>query len=1068
MGDVMMKIWRYVPIIIIFLLCGAVAAEEIVLTASGATLKQADSVSTSCITDSGSSGIAILASTNNPDDYSINNRITVDPSGFDLSSDSCGGTEKQITHGNLNHVNARVSYDKIVFEEWQSGISSIVMYDIPSEGITPVYPGMQQQTSPDLSGNVIVYEQAGVTSGKPTNVYGYDLKSQTGAPISASTSSQNQPVISGRYVAWQDWRSGNPDIYMADLNTGTVKAVSKNLNDQKNPDISGSLIVWEDWRNGNADIYLYDIRSEKEYQLTSNPADQTNPRISGNIVVWQDNRNGISEIFGMTLDNFHEYQLSDGKGKAVNPDVSGPIVVWEDWKSGNADIYLLDLVSNSVYRMTSNQADQTNPSIFGPNLVWQDKRTGTSNIFLYTFSTSVSPVSSGPGQYQLYGSVNLNGVPAPKGTVITALIDGVVRSSETITEAGIYGSEKGPFFNIPLNSGDVGKTITFRINDYQYQDVIVAGTGSSMRFDLTGQCTKTTTTPGINQVITPISTNSQTTSYIRSYSLSGNVLINGKAAPVGTVISAVINNQIRAQANVNSAGSYQGLNFNTAQNDAGSTILFTASAGGNTYQASQQISVGQQVSGWYDLTFGSTSPVSTYTFQGQALIDGQNAPVGTVISAVVDNQIRGQVTISSAGQYSSLRVPVYDSDSGKYLSFTANWNAYTYSASERVPLNSQQGNIIIASAGTSSDLSKRLDLNFLQGSQSEYSFWGQANIDGSMLPAGSIVYALIDNQVRGQITTVAAGSYGSQAGPYLDVPISSADIGKTIKFRTGTGAETTQSQLVVAGQVVQKSLNFISKLSSAAEFTASPTQGPLPLTVKFTDKSSGSPKSWYWDFGDGTTSSEKNPSHTYNSAGIYSVGLMVTYWDSQTKSVVKQNIITAGTVTPPEAQITLNPGWNFISVPKMLVDGQNTAKSLFGQIDVGGHSIFTYNPRTKNWNTISATTIINPLDAVWIYSTKTDAVYLYFASDALQIPPTRMLIKGWNTFGVTSLNTVPANNALLSVKDKWVYVIGFDSKTQRYQGTIMNVPESSTASLYPGYGYWIYMTVDGDLAAIGI
>ena len=93
---------------------------------------------------------------------------------------------------------------------------------------------------------------------------------------------------------------------------------------------------------------------------------------------------------------------------------------------------------------------------------------------------------------------------------------------------------------------------------------------------------------------------------------------------------------------------------------------------------------------------------------------------------------------------------------------------------------------------------------------------------------------------------------------------------------------------------------------------------------------------------------------------------------------------------------------------------------------------------------------------------------LYFEGDALQIPPTRKLVKGWNTFGVTSLNPVPAYNALLSIRDKWVYVIGYESATQRFQNTIMNVPDSAQNTLYPGYGYWIYMSEEGELAAIGL
>jgi PKD repeat protein len=57
--------------------------------------------------------------------------------------------------------------------------------------------------------------------------------------------------------------------------------------------------------------------------------------------------------------------------------------------------------------------------------------------------------------------------------------------------------------------------------------------------------------------------------------------------------------------------------------------------------------------------------------------------------------------------------------------------------------------------------------------------------------------------------------------------------------------------------------------TSAAHFRINPTEGPVPLTVQFTDKSTGSPTSWYWDFGDGTTSTLQNPVHSYNTAGTY-------------------------------------------------------------------------------------------------------------------------------------------------------------------------------------------------------
>ena len=61
-----------------------------------------------------------------------------------------------------------------------------------------------------------------------------------------------------------------------------------------------------------------------------------------------------------------------------------------------------------------------------------------------------------------------------------------------------------------------------------------------------------------------------------------------------------------------------------------------------------------------------------------------------------------------------------------------------------------------------------------------------------------------------------------------------------------------------------------------ASFTASPREGEAPLTVQFTDTSTGSVTSWLWNFGDGSTSSAKNPSHTYSGVGTYTVKLTVT------------------------------------------------------------------------------------------------------------------------------------------------------------------------------------------------
>lgn len=61
--------------------------------------------------------------------------------------------------------------------------------------------------------------------------------------------------------------------------------------------------------------------------------------------------------------------------------------------------------------------------------------------------------------------------------------------------------------------------------------------------------------------------------------------------------------------------------------------------------------------------------------------------------------------------------------------------------------------------------------------------------------------------------------------------------------------------------------------SLSVEFSASPLSGTAPLEVSFSDQSQGNPDAWHWDFGDGATSTDRNPSHTYGSAGSYDVTL---------------------------------------------------------------------------------------------------------------------------------------------------------------------------------------------------
>jgi PKD repeat protein len=99
-----------------------------------------------------------------------------------------------------------------------------------------------------------------------------------------------------------------------------------------------------------------------------------------------------------------------------------------------------------------------------------------------------------------------------------------------------------------------------------------------------------------------------------------------------------------------------------------------------------------------------------------------------------------------------------------------------------------------------------------------------------------------------------------------------------------------------------------------ADFTGSPTSGCVPLTVNFTDQSTGDITDWDWDFGDGGSSGAQNPSHQYTSGGTYTVALTVT-GPGGSDTETKTNYITVnvaptagftGSPTSGEVPLTVN------------------------------------------------------------------------------------------------------------------------------------------------------------------
>ena len=117
-------------------------------------------------------------------------------------------------------------------------------------------------------------------------------------------------------------------------------------------------------------------------------------------------------------------------------------------------------------------------------------------------------------------------------------------------------------------------------------------------------------------------------------------------------------------------------------------------------------------------------------------------------------------------------------------------------------------------------------------------------------------------------------------------------------------------------------------------FSASPTNGLVPLTVNFSssnlDSSSGTITNWVWTFGDGATGAGQNPSHTYTNARTFSVTLVA----ANSAGTAVQGIGSSNiTVALPTVQFTVMPTKGFEPLP---------VGFTCPQVDSGGNAIVSW------------------------------------------------------------------------------------------------------------------------------
>ncbi len=176
------------------------------------------------------------------------------------------------------------------------------------------------------------------------------------------------------------------------------------------------------------------------------------------------------------------------------------------------------------------------------------------------------------------------------------------------------------------------------------------------------------------------------------------------------------------------------------------------------------------------------------------------------------------------------------------------------------------------------------------------------------------------------------------------------------------------------------------------------------------------------------------------------------------------------TIRPVQPQdittLSFKPGWNFISIPKMLSADQNTAAVLFANVQTGGRNIIGYDANVSGWVKLSDTDVVRPLNGYWIFSDAAVSIKLIFSENPT-VPAVKPLYPGWNAIGLSSDEPISTANALTGVS--WRTLLPWNVAAGKWGAAVINGGSGGYGAermMTTGNGYWLYVTEEGVLTGL--
>lgn len=267
------------------------------------------------------------------------------------------------------------------------------------------------------------------------------------------------------------------------------------------------------------------------------------------------------------------------------------------------------------------------------------------------------------------------------------------------------------------------------------------------------------------------------------------------------------------------------------------------------------------------------------------------------------------------------------------------------------------------------------------------------------------------------------------------------------KDKNYTLYDDTYGNLYVDGTHFINYTDVTSRIYSAPSinFFASPTSGFAPLTTVLSPSVTGNATEYFWELGDGTTSTSSSPfSHVYNDIGTYTVSLTVTGLGGSTK-VTKNNYITASVlVPPPTVDFYGTPVSGYILPPATSLSiafislTTNASSYLW---DFGDGTTSTLQNPTKTYSSVGIYDVT--LTAIGVGGTASTTKSSYI--NVVPVPKVNVSFTVDKTSGYASIDlftftnlTTAATTALLNSVTNYQWDLG--------DGTIVNLPNKASVT----------------------